>query len=368
MDNVPLWDDGRWTPLPRLVGEVAADVCVVGLGGSGLACVDELLSLGLDVVGLEASSVAGGASGRNAGFLRAGLASFHHEAVRRFGRDRAVRLYRLTAAERERMLHEAPEHVRRTGYLRLAHDAEEERDCRAHHAALRADDLPCTWYDGSLGRGVLVPDDAVCNPLARCRWQALALAGRGARLFEDSAAVQITSDQVESAAGRVSCRSVVVAVDGGLAAALPEFRGRARSARLQMLATAPAPDVTFPAAIGARRGWDYWQQTPDHRVALGGCRDVGGTEEWTTVAWPSERVQQALERLLRERLGVRAPVTHRWAATVSYTDDGLPHLAEVRPGVWAVGAYSGTGNLLGAALGRAAARLASGHTRESPLD
>jgi glycine/D-amino acid oxidase-like deaminating enzyme len=53
-------------------------------------------------------------------------------------------------------------------------------------------------------------------------------------------------------------------------------------------------------------------------------------------------------------------VTHRWAASVGYTDDGLPVLAEVRPGVWAAGGYGGTGNVVGALCGRAAARRALG--------
>jgi len=36
----------------------------------------------------------------------------------------------------------------------------------------------------------------------------------------------------------------------------------------------------------------------------------------------------------------------------------------VRPGVWAAGGYSGTGNVIGALCGRAAARLACGGTAE----
>jgi len=78
-------------------------------------------------------------------------------------------------------------------------------------------------------------------------------------------------------------------------------------------------------------------------------------------------VQAALERRFEELLGIRPLVTHRWAATVGYTADGLPVLEQVRPGVWATGGYSGTGNLLGAVCGRAAARLALGMQRESPL-
>ena len=90
---------------------------------------------------------------------------------------------------------------------------------------------------------------------------------------------------------------------------------------------------------------------------LGGCRDVGGNAEWTPDATPTELVQSALDRILRERLNVIAPVTHRWAASVAYTQSGLPIIEQVRPRVWAIGAYSGTGNVVGALCGRAAAEL-----------
>lgn len=365
--GTPLWEDGARALGDPLIGEATCDVCVVGLGGSGLAAIDELLAMGLQVVGLDAQVVAAGAAGRNGGFLRAGLAAFHHEAVGRYGRDRAARLHRLTMAERDRMLRDLPEVVRRAGYLRLAHDARDERDCRAQLEAMRADDLPATWYDGAMGRGVLVRDDAVCNPLARCRRLAGRLVARGAVLCEHSAAVRVAGDLVETAGGRVRCRAVIVAVDGGLARVLPELDDRVRPVRLQMLGTAPEPPRAVPYAIGYRWGWDYWQQTPEGHIALGGCRDVGGAAEWTDDAGPSAVVQAALEQRLRETLGVTAPVTHRWAASVGYTDDGLPVLEEVRPRVWAVGAYSGTGNLLGAVCARIAAHLATGRTNESPL-
>jgi glycine/D-amino acid oxidase-like deaminating enzyme len=79
-------------------------------------------------------------------------------------------------------------------------------------------------------------------------------------------------------------------------------------------------------------------------------------------------VQQALETLLRDQLGVRAPVTHRWAATVGYTPNGLPVLTEVRPDVWAIGGYCGTGNVIGALCGRAVTEmLITGSSRFADL-
>jgi gamma-glutamylputrescine oxidase len=138
----------------------------------------------------------------------------------------------------------------------------------------------------------------------------------------------------------------------------PELAPRIRTARLQMVATAPTDEVRFPRPVYSRWGFEYWQQLPDGRIALGGFRDAGGDGEWTADATPGGVIQARLEQFLRERLGVRAPVTHRWGASVGFTTTGLPLLEEVRDGVWVAGGYSGTGNVIGALCGRAAARLA----------
>ena len=49
--NVPVWDHGGRLALPPLSHDESADVCVVGLGGSGLAAVHELLDAGVRVIG-----------------------------------------------------------------------------------------------------------------------------------------------------------------------------------------------------------------------------------------------------------------------------------------------------------------------------
>ena len=76
-------------------------------------------------------------------------------------------------------------------------------------------------------------------------------------------------------------------------------------------------------------------------------------------------MQDYLTTVLRREIGTDAPITHRWAGIVSYTDDKLPIIEEVRPGIMAVGAYSGTGNVIGCAAGREAAAWALG--RPTPL-
>jgi glycine/D-amino acid oxidase-like deaminating enzyme len=358
--NVPIWEDAAWEGLPALAEELVADVCVVGLGGSGLAAVHELLDRGARVVGVDAGAVAGGAAGRNGGFLIAGLAEFHHDAVARFGRQRAAGLYRLTMEEIERIAGETPQAVRLTGSLRIAASDEEELDCRLQLDAMRADALPAEAYEGEEGRGLLISTDGVYHPMHRCRTLARDAVARGARLFERSAAEHISGTEVRTAAGRVRCGAVVACIDGALARMFPELSTRVRSARLQMLATAPTDAVRLRRPIYTRWGYDYWQQLPDRRLVFGGFRDVAEQEEWTDAAEPTTRVQELQERFVREKLGVHEEITHRWAATVSFSSTGLPILEEVRTGVWAAGAYSGTGNVMGALCGRGAARLSTG--------
>ena len=300
------------------------------------------------MVGLDARDVGGGAAGRNGGFFLAGSSGFHH-------RDRDAALYRATLAELDRMEAETPGVLRRTGSLRLACSDEEEADCDAQAAAMQADGLPVQRYEGPEGRGLLFPADAAGNPLARCRQLARLAIGGGASLYARTAVTAVESGLVMTTGAAVHCDRVVVAVDGGLEILLPGLRGRARTARLQMLATAPAPEVSIPRPVYARWGFDYWQQLPDGRVAAGGLRDRFLDAEWGQADAPTEEVQLALEAMVRERTGVRAPVTHRWAGAVAFTEGGRPVADEVAPGVFAIGAYSGTGNVLGALYGRAAA-------------
>ncbi len=360
----PWWDRHPRTALPPLDGDATCDVVVVGLGGSGLACVGELLARGARVVGLDADVVAGGAAGRNGGFLLAGLAEFHHDAVATIGRERAVRIYRRTLAELDRIAAETPAVVRRVGSLRVAASDEERDDCRRQLAAMRADDLPVEPYDAPEGQGLLFPADGAFDPVARCLALADRCARAGARLHERTTACDVAGVAggvvVRTDRGTVRAGAAVVALDGALARLLPELAPTVRTVRLQMLATAPTSEVAIPRPVYSRWGYDYWQQMPTGEILVGGARDLGGDAEWTEDATPSDAVQRELDRILRETIGVRAPVTHRWAASVGYTDDGLPVAREVRPGVLAIGGYSGTGNVVGAMLGRAAAAAALG--------
>ena len=211
--NSPIWDDRDWRPLPRLTGPVRADVCVVGLGGSGLAALEELETLGVTAIGLDAGEVGSGAAGRNGGFVLAGLAKFFNETVAEFGEEAAAAIYRLTAREIERQAEELPAVVRLTGSLRIAADAAELADCQKHLAALRYCGFAAENYAGPEGEGLLLPTDGMMQPLHRVRSMAQRLRQREALLYEASPVRKIVPGSVITDGGTVFCDTVIVAVD-----------------------------------------------------------------------------------------------------------------------------------------------------------
>jgi gamma-glutamylputrescine oxidase len=381
------WDDdpqvAGWTGLPSLAHDTAADACVVGLGGSGLAAVDALLERGLSVVGVDAGRVGAGAAGRNGGFLLGGPDAYLHKAIAAWGENAAVGLYRETLRELDRLDALLPDVVRRVGSIRLAglpgdpesadeaaDHAAELRDCDAHEAALRKHGIAVERYDGSLGRGLFLPDDAAMNPARR----ALALAGllrRRADLYEHTRVVEVGPEQVITERGTVSARVVIVAVDGRLDVLVPALAGRVRTARLQMIATAPIAPGRLGCPVYGRWGYDYAQQGADGRIFCGGGRDRFVDAEWTTEAEPSPGVQGHIERIAARFAGQPVRVSHRWAASVGFTTwaghgDGRALCTAVDDGVIAIGGYNGTGNLVGPVAARAAVALALDATPPPP--
>jgi gamma-glutamylputrescine oxidase len=350
---------------------------VVGLGASGLSAVEALRARGLTVVGVDAGRVAAGAAGRNGGFLLGGPAPHLHVAIERWGADAAVALYRATLAELDRLeARLGAQVVRRHGSIRLAGlpgDPAEEADvadrgaelvdCQKQAAALRRHGFAVEEYDGELGTGLFLPDDAATNPARRV----LACAGHlRAALYEHTRVLSVSAGRVVTERGVISAAVVIVALDGGLEVLVPQLTGWVRTARLQMLATTPVAPGRLPCPVYGRWGYDYAQQEAPGRLLVGGGRDRFAAAEWTMEATPTAAVQAWIEQVAARMAGAAVAVTHRWAASVGFTDDGRPLCVEVAPGVVACGGYSGTGNLVGPVTARAAVALALDGTPPPP--
>jgi glycine/D-amino acid oxidase-like deaminating enzyme len=385
--STPWWDENAfvagWQGLPALEGDCTADVCVVGLGGSGMAAVAEAVRRGLSVVGVDAGRVAAAAAGRNGGFLVGGPEEPLHIAIDLWGEQTAVQLYRDTLDELDLLAALlGPSVVRRIGSIRLAglpgpvadeaeaaDIAREIEDCGRQAAAMRAHGIAVEAYDGELGVGLFLPDDAAVNPARRVLGEVLAVAGR-AVLAERTRVLNVQPGRVETTHGVVSAGAVVVAVDGKLELLLPQLAGRVRSARLQMLATAPVRPGRLPCPVYGRWGYDYAQQDPSGVITMGGGRDHFRDAEWTTDDGPTEPVQRYIASAAARMAGGPVQITHRWAASVGFTDlgtrggmgeaagRGRPLCTLVEDGVAAAGGYNGTGNLVGPLAARAALALA----------
>ncbi|MEO9094182.1 MAG: FAD-binding oxidoreductase [Microbacteriaceae bacterium] len=373
-----------WHSFGALDRHATTDVCVIGLGGSGLAAVGDAITRGLSVIGIDAGRVAAGAAGRNGGFLLGGPVQAVHVAAEQWGAELAVDLYRQTITEidhLETLL--GDDVIRRVGSLRIAglpgvgpdgpsdtetgSDPDAERaDCDAQFNFMRAHDLPVQRYSGPLGSGLYFPRDAAMNPVRRAMGLA-GLYGAAARMYENTPAIAISSRAVRTPGGKISAGIVIVAIDGRLETVLPQLAGRVRTARLQMAATAPARIGTVPCPLYANWGFDYLQQDDTGRIYAGGGRDRYLGQEWTDQSEPSRPVQDWIDLLINRVAGPIAPrVTHRWAASVGYTPDLRPVVAEVDDRVVACGGYSGTGNLIGPIAARTAIALALDGTAPPP--
>jgi gamma-glutamylputrescine oxidase len=381
--TTPFWLDAPYEPRPALQGDVEVEACVIGGGVGGLSCARRLAEHGIETILLEAGTVAGGASGRNGGFLIAGTAAFHNDARRQYGAERARAMYAATLAAQQEIFELAAElgagdALRQVGLLRLAVSEEEAEHVREHAAALQADGFPGEVVERedlppALRRTGLVAcltaHDCALHPARWYRLLAGAADAAGARIHEGTAArgpVPAPGEgPLQTDAGSVRARHVVVAADGALPALVPEYAGRVRSRRLHMVATEPLPPA-LESMVYARWGYEYLQQRPDGRILAGGFSDVDGDGSYTDSDAGSPLIWERVERYLREDLGTDAGVSHRWAGVVGYSDDSLPYVGEVpgRPGLYVSGGYSGVGNVPGFMCGRDIADTIAGRAPE----
>ena len=353
---------------------------MIGAGVAGLACARRLAGYGVDTVVIERDTVAGGASGRNGGFLIAGLAAFHNDAVELYGRDYARNAYARTLDVQEKMYALARElgvgdAVRRVGSLRVSASEEEADHVRGHVDALRADGFPGELVEreqlppalrGYAHNGCLTDHDGALQPAHWIRALARDAERAGVRIYEGTPAEAPVSSpdegRVAAGAGSIRAKHVIVAADGALTALVPSYDGRVRTRRLHMIGTEPLPERVVDQLVYARWGYEYFQQRPDGRILAGGFGDVDGADSYTDRTDGSPAIWERIERYLREDIGVDAPTTHRWTGTVGFSEDRRPFVGPVpgRPGLYVAGGYSGTGNVPGFLAGQEIADMVAG--------
>ena len=382
--TLPYWLDAPYEARPPLAGRVEAEVCVIGGGVGGLSCARTLAERGVDTIVLERTTIAGGASGRNGGFLLAGVAAFHNDARELYGHEHARRLYASTLSAQQEIYELAArlgigDAVREVGSLRVAVSEDEAERVSGQVAALKEDGFPAELVGRDelppvlRRRGLcacLVDHDAALHPARWYRALAGAAEQAGARIFEGTAVrgpVPAPGEgELVTGEGSVRARHVVVAADGALPALVPDYEGRVRPRRLHMVASEPMEQHIVDQLVYPRWGFEYFQQRRDGRLLLGGFSDLDGPASYTDREEGSDEVWARLEAYLRDELGLDTRVSHRWVGVVGYTEDQLPYVGEVpgRPGLYVAGGYSGHGNLPGYVAGQEIADLITGREVE----
>jgi glycine/D-amino acid oxidase-like deaminating enzyme len=342
--------------------DTTADVAIVGAGIAGVATAYHLARAGVRAVVLEARTVAEAASGRNAGFLLAGLAENFVAASGRYGEDRALRIWRFTRHNQE-LVREivAREHIACDlawhGSAQIAGDDAEWSEVRKSAELLTKEAVRVRLAPDE--RTAIYEDDGEFHPVRYVRALAGAAVAAGARIHGGTRAVAVTKGEVRTDRARVQAGAVVLCVNAYARHFVPL---RVRPVRGQMLATAPVERGVFERPAYAYRGYRYWRQRSDGRLLVGGWRDTAADEEVGEEERTTPRIQEQLERFLREH-SPEAKVTHRWAGTMGFSHDALPYVGRLDTGVFVNAGFTGHGMAFATATGELSADLVRGKSR-----
>ena len=166
---------------------------------------------------------------------------------------------------------------------------------------------------------------------------------------------------VETAAGEVRARYVVLAMNGHLGRLVPTLAGRIMPINNFMLATAPLGEAGARALIrddvavaDTKFVVDYFRLSADHRLLFGGGESY-------SARLPADLVGIVRRRMLKVFPQLAAmPVDYAWGGTLAITRSRLPHFARLAPEVLVAHGYSGQGVGLATLAGKLIAEAIAG--------
>lgn len=362
------------------------EVAVIGGGMLGCWTAYWLARAGVPVTLLEKNVIGWGATGRNGGFLVGGTASGFGALARRLGEDAARQVETIAAEGRELAGNAIVEEeiacdFRVPGTLSLALSDAELAEMSADAGSLAKSGFAGEVLDraatqelihtplGEEIRGAMYARNGALVHSERYLCGVAEAAQRhGARLVRAEVtglAPEGDSTRIETTTGALSAGRVVVALNAWTDTLVPALAGKIVPVRGQILAYAPTERV-FESAIGASvtPTGEYWQQTPDGSIVIGGCRDDApngdvGVREMVPTDDVIERIEQVLPRLFPELSNLT--VARRWAGLMAFTSDYVPvaDAAPGLPGVWFGGGFCGHGMPFGPRVGQLLAEAAT---------
>jgi gamma-glutamylputrescine oxidase len=367
-------------PVESLDGDREADICVVGGGYSGLSAALHLARAGANVLLVEAERLGWGASGRGSGLVRVGLPRDQFWIEEEFGLAEAIALWRLALDARahldwligrydiacglvpgclwiDRSEDEVEKTRRHVGLL-------QERYGYPHLRLIEKNELAMlTAARGGEG-GMIDMRSGHLHPLNLALGLAAAAHAEGVLLCDRTPATAVARGggrwRVTTAKGVITAHRVVIAGDGQRFALESKVEARVVTLDGMVAATEPlGPDRIGDlirgshAVITGVRG-PFIRATADHRLLF-------GSEETRSVrsARKASAIARRQIRDLFPGLGdVR--IDYSWGSGLAVTRNRLPYVRQARPGLYALGGYSGWNSVLAPYFGKLVASAIAG--------
>lgn len=320
-----------------------ADVLVIGGGIAGVSLLCHLTRRRIEAVLVERFHLAAGASGRNAGFLLAGVATNYEDAVRTYGRDKARQVWELTNENHDRMIEAVK--GQDVGYRRLGSvilpSGDDERQLLIESSELLQQDGFQAQWDGTR---LINPRDGEVDPSALVAAIARQMKPNSIREGVDVIGLEPRRNGVMVTTVENACEAGIVILATNAYTRHLVSSVRIQPTRAQMLASEPESKVIADRPTYSQFGYRYWRQLPSGEVLVGGWRDTSMDTELTDVAEPTPEIQEHLDKGLAG-LGVTAQVTHRWAGIMGFTESGLPLTGPVdgMPNTYICAGFTGHG-------------------------
>ncbi|UCE66055.1 MAG: FAD-binding oxidoreductase [Candidatus Zixiibacteriota bacterium] len=376
---------GETRSAPRADSEIPAkcDIAVIGGGLTGIATAYYLRMLGCqDVIVLEKDFVGFGASGKNAGFLLAGLSEPYSRLVVGMGPEWAIRLMKTTLENHDLIAEAIAANkikcdYERSGSVHLASSDVERKEYDDTLELLNRDGFRADPIDKLPSRlsgfsgGYYFPQDGKLDPFAFVRGLS-----NGIQVAEGFEAVELrktgVSVEIIGKGGRLKSEMAIIATNGYLPLLDGFFEGLIFPVRGQMMATFPlAKNVLGKAVFYANFGYDYFRQSVGNNIIIGGLRNRYLKEEIGFDDAINNPLQSDLSTYLNERLGVNDfRIMTRWSGLMGDTIDGLPIVGALphNSSVIAAAGFNGHGFGLAMVVARDLAKAILKGERSDVLD
>ncbi|MCU1386267.1 MAG: dependent oxidoreductase [Acidobacteria bacterium] len=367
-----------------------ADVVIVGAGYTGLSAARQLARAGASVAVIEREQVGWGASSRNGGQVLTGMKLEAAALVDRFGDARARQLFDLASTAIDRLERLIAEEAIECEYEQVGHlcaafkpshfDAfhrEQELLARVFDHPVRVVPRPDqrTEIGSDAYHGVLVDDrSGALNPAEYVRGLADAAIRAGATITTGVGVTRIQRQpagwRIQTTAGELDARDVLLAGNGYTDAASPALQRRFVPIGSYIIATEPL-DADVAAALLPRRrmAFDskhflyYFRVTADRRLLFGGRAEFGRPDPDTTRR-AAAILRQGMTTIFPELRETR--IDYAWSGNVAFTRDQMPRAGRLG-GQYYAGGYCGHGIAMATYLGEQIARRIAGEPIDDPL-